>query len=226
MFKWIINLIKGNKAQNTKTWGHTLRERDSTQPINFGHKSIWAAVKTEDTEQLLSILNLKKMEKTDWVEGTIKAYNGYVFVLPPIRGWTLISGWGLPAPDHEQGVERTKKFLNHLSQNFEEAQLFCAIRTVDGAIWMRSINGKTERFYSIGDSNAFIEGIPTEIEKQWDLLSQEDLKNGDDEIYEKKVRPDVDHVLEVAENWSINPMKLEEEKNVGTFGYTGRLSIK
>ena len=226
MFKWIINLIKGNKTQNTKTWGYKLRERDPSQPINFGHKWIWAAVKTEDTEQLLTVLNLKKMEKTDWVEGTIKAYNGYVFVLPPVRGWTLISGWGLPAPDHEQGVERTKKFLNHLSHIFFEAQLFCAIRNVDAAVWIRSINGKTERLYSIGDGNAFIEGVPTEVEKQWDLLSTDNLKNGNAETYEKKIWPDVNHVLEVAENWSINPMKLEEEKEIGTFGYTGRFSIK
>jgi len=113
-----------------------------------------------------------------------------------------------------------------LSLNFDEAQLFCSLRTVDAAAWMRSIKGKTERLYSIGDGGGFIEGVPTEVEKQWDLLSLNDLENGNDEIYKKKIWPDVDHVLEVAENWSINPMKLEEEKGVGKFGYTGRLAIK
>jgi len=223
MFKWIKKIFT---PKPKKEWGDELRGRDSSKPINFGHKWIWVAVKTEDTKSILDILNLKNIEKTDWVEGTIKAYKGFVFVLPPIRGWILISGWGLPIPDHEQGVERTKRLLNQLSLNFEEAQLFCALRTVDAAAWMRSIKGITERLYSIGDGDAFIEGIPTKVEKQWDLLSMNDLQNGNDETYEKKIWPNVNHVLEVAENWSINPMKLEKENGIGTFGYTGQLSIK
>ena len=65
MLDWIKNIFKTQPSQNQKGWGYALRERDPNRPINFGHKWIWAAVKTEDTESLLTILNLKGMEKMD-----------------------------------------------------------------------------------------------------------------------------------------------------------------
>jgi len=79
MFNWIKKIFT---TKPKKEWGYKLRERDPSKPINFGHKWVWVAVKTEDTKSLLDILDLKKMGKTNWVEGSIKAHKGFVFVLP------------------------------------------------------------------------------------------------------------------------------------------------
>ncbi len=226
MFGWISRIFGQNNPRPKSLWEQNLEKRDSTKPINFGHKWVWVAVKTEDTDSLLIVLKLDKVKQANWVEGTIQANGANVFVLPPIDGWILISGWGLPIPDHVKGIEYAKKLLNQLSQNFGEAQLFGNHRVSSTAFWMKSINGKTERLYCIADGNNFIEGKPTEVEKQWDLIDTNLEEAEKEEYWDKMVYPDAEHVLEIAKNWSVNPMELEDKEHIGEFGYLGRLKRK
>lgn len=223
MFGWISKILGQDNPGTKSLWEQNLEKRDGAKPINFGHKWIWAAISTKDTDGLLNYLQLQKLKKANWVEGTIQANSSNVFILPPIEGWILISGWGLPIPDHEKGIERVKDFLNNLSQTFGEAQLFGNHQVSNSAFWVKSVNGKIGRLYFIADGNNFIEGKPTEVEKQWDLVDSSSKAALNDSYWEKKDYPDVKHVLEVAENWSINPMELENRENLGEYGYLGKL---
>lgn len=230
MFDWIKQLFGQKNRQYEEPQTAALRpepvKRDPTKPINFGHKCIWAAVSTENTELLLKVLDLAKIAESDWVNGMTKARDGEVFVLPPIEGWTLMTGWGLPTPDHAHGIVRSKELIDDLSENFGEAQLLGNFRGSGAAFWMRSINGETERLYSIGDGKAFIEGTPTEIEKQWDLIDPSSPEAAQEEYWDRMVYPEAEHVLEVANNWSINPMELEQREDLAETGYVGRLRRK
>jgi len=222
MFGWISKIFGQSDSISKSLGEQELEKRDSSKPINFGHKWIWAAVKTENTDSLLKILNLEKLRQANWVEGAIQAKGTDVFILPPIEGWILISGGGLPIPDHQKGIEKSKAFLNKLSKEFGEAQLYGNHQVSSSAFWMKSVNGQTVRLYCIADGNNFIEGEPTEVEEKWDLIDTNSEEAQKEAYWEKMIYPDAEHVLEVAKNWSISPMELEEKENVGAFGHLGR----
>ncbi|MBC6994084.1 hypothetical protein H9S92_13850 [Lewinella lacunae] len=224
--EWMSKLFGQSSPRPKSILEQELEKRDPTKPIKFGHKCIWAAVKTEDTNSLLKALRLEKQRKANWVEGKLQARNGEIFVLPPIEGWILILGWGLPEPGYMEGRERAQRFLNGLSQKFGEAQMFGNFRGSGSAFWMKSVDGNTERLYYIGDGNSFIEGEPTSVEMKWDLIDTNSKDAEQEEYWEKMLYPDAEHVLEVAKAWSLNPMELEEKENVGEYGYLGRLKLK
>ncbi|MFM9950227.1 MAG: hypothetical protein ACKV1O_19995, partial [Saprospiraceae bacterium] len=178
---------------------------------------------TIETEKLLNALNLNKLEKANWVEGMIKGNRGYVFVRPPIEGWILISGEGIPVPDSEDGINASQKLLNQLSKRFGEAQAFGNYMHGSLAFWMKSVNGTVERLYCIARQTTFIEGKPTQVEEPWTLFDSNSPEAETDEYWESTLSPGAETVLEVAESWSINPMNLEKYKGIGEFGHTGML---
>lgn len=226
MFGWISKILGQSSSYPKSLWEQELEARDTAKPINFGHNWVWAAVRTENTDSLLEILKLERVRLANWVEGMRQAYNGDVFILPPIEGWILISGWGLPNPSSKDGIIESKLLLDKLSEEFREAQLFGNHRVSGSAFWMKSIKGRTIRLYCIADGTNYIEGKPTEIEKKWDLIDTNSEESKSEKYWDKMIYPDAEHVLEVAKNWSINPMELEEKENIGEFGHIGRYRKK
>jgi hypothetical protein len=226
VFGSVSKILCQNSSSPKSLWEQELETRDTTRPINFGHKWVWAAVKTQNTDSLLEILKLERLRQANWVEGTLQAYYGEVFILPPIEGWILISGWGLPKPSGKEGIEKSKSLLDKLSKQFGEAQLYGNHGLSSSAFWMKSVDGKTVRLYCIADGENFIEGEPTDVEKKWSLIDTNSEEAVKEEYWDRMVYPDVEHVLEVAKNWSINPMELEEKANIGAFGHLGQIRRK
>jgi hypothetical protein len=225
MFGWIVKMFGQIDSHPKSLWEQEIEKRDTNKPISFGHKWVWAAVKTQNTDSLLGVLKLDQLRQANWVEGFLWAGNGDVFILPPIEGWILLTD-GLPVPQSQQGIEKSKLLLDKLSNNFGEAHLYGNHSVSGSAFWMKSINGKTARLYSIGDGVTYIEGDETEVEKKWKLIDTNSVAAQSEEYWDKMLYPDAEHVLEVAKDWSINPMELEGKENVATFGYIGRFKRK
>ena len=194
-----------------------LTEKDN--PIDFGYKIVWIAVKTNDKQKLAKILNLKNNKLSNWKSGIENAYENSVYITPQIGEWTLAVGMKLISGDSKESIEELEILLNKLSLEFGEAQFFGTHRVVEYHNWMKSVNGKTERIYAyIGESgeNIKVFGNPSEIEKDLNLFNSFS-KEAEDENYwdrEDLIFADEDLVMKIAENWSINPTKLTERKDI------------
>jgi len=194
-----------------------LTEKD--KPIDFGYKSIWIAVKTDNKSELAKILGLKNVKQANWESGIANAYGNSVFITPQIGEWTLAVGLGLPSGDSEESIGKLEKLLNKLSSEFGEAHFFGTHRVVEYHNWMKSVNGKMERIYSYaGDSgeNFKVYGEPTEPEKGLDLFNSLSKEAESNEYWK---REDLDYadeelVMKIAENWSVNPTKLTERTDI------------
>ena len=193
------------------------------KPINFGRKTIWSAIKSDSCSKVAKFLNIGESNKCNWVEGTIRAYNGDVFILPSIENWVIIHGWGLPIPNTHTDMRFADNFLNYLSNEFGEAQLFGNHRVSSSAFWMKATNGKLDRAYIVGDGEGGMIGNPTTIEEKMNLIDFSSPEINNEEYYKNRTYPGEDEVFEVAENWSINPQKLESIPNIGNEGYYGRI---
>lgn len=164
------NIVRAKqKNQITRTINYSaIADTIKTSPVPFGYKCVWFAVKSNSHSDVVEALSFKDKAVTNWEIGIREAYNNSVFVTPPIDGWVLIVGWGLPSGDSTQSIDEIKHLANKLSTQFGEAQFFGTHRIVDYHAWSKSVNGNIIRYYSyIGESGENIEitGAETELEK-------------------------------------------------------------
>ncbi len=187
------------------------------EPVSFGYKNLWFAVKTSNKEELAHLLGLKILGKSNWINGIKQAYDNRIFITPEIDGWTLICGTGFLGMFDKDSVDVS--ILNLLSSKYGEAQYFYTHRITEYHIWAKSQNGQLIRYYSyIGElgENLRIEGNPTEIEKGLKLVNtfSEEAKNENYFEDESLITPDESLVMEIAKDWSINPAELENYKDI------------
>ncbi|WNJ17149.1 hypothetical protein [Pontibacter sp. G13] len=193
------------------------------KPLGFGYKNKWIALKTDDRDKVVKFLNLKKVQKSNWKDGVKFGYEEGVFITPDINGWTLALGVDISDLESEDSQE----FLKRASTEFEECQIFQTHRIVEYHFWGKAKNGHIERLYSyVGESgeNLINEGKPTEIENTYNLVNTFSKESESDDYWEREDLdiPDEQIVMEIAENWSIDPTKIEEIKGLEGIGLIGK----
>lgn len=201
-------------------------ETEKDSPIDFGYKTVWIAVKTDNKQRVAEILKLKNIQPSNWKSGIETAYNNGVFITPQVGQWTLAVGMKIVNGQLEY-INKLEKILNILSSEFGEAQSFGTYRVVEYHHWIKSINGKITRTYSyIGESgeNIKVFGELTEPEIGLNLINTFSKEAESDKYWEREdlVYADEELVMKIAENWSINPTKLTEREDVkNELGLTG-----
>ncbi len=189
------------------------------QPISFGYKCMWFAIKSTDPAKLIATLNLTRVKPCNWQTGTDRIYGDYIFITPPIDRWTLACGYGLPHGDTPEGIQYVKELLKTLSYDYNEAQFFCTHRVTEYHCWIRAVDGNVTRVYSfLGEAgeNVLIEGEPTPFEKMLNLVDTSSEEAKDERYLERKdlTLPTEDTLMKVAENWSVNPSTLEVRNDI------------
>ncbi len=187
-------------------------------PRPFGSEMSWLAVKTDDAAAVARTLGLDELRPANWNSGLGAVYDleladAYVFVSPPVKGWTIVAGVSLPLPAGGSFVDKMSPLLQRLSVEFAEVQYFAAFPIIDFYAWARTQKGRRVRAFAIGEA-----GIV------WDRgrLTPEERKLGLSFIELRGIRgrrgdiggalllhPTERHVLSVAGAWSINPMAIQ-----------------
>lgn len=188
------------------------------EPIDFGYKTVWIAVKTNNKKRIAEILELRSIEDSNWKSGIESSYNDGIFITPLIGQWTLAVGVKLSNGQIED-INKIEKILNKLSSEFGESQSFGTHRVIEYHHWIKSINGKITRSYSyIGErgENIKVFGELTEPEIGLNLFNSLSKEAESDKYWE---REDLDYadeelVMKISENWSVNPTKLSERKDI------------
>ncbi len=197
-----------------------------SHPKNFGEKSVWIVIKSNNIKEVLSFLNIKKIDKVPWEDGFIKnnKENG-IFITGPINGWILLTGSGVLEPDYNEGMKKINSYLDKISNVYGEAQYFLSQRTTFTAIWSKSLKGKIERTYAIGDNFFYQEGFTSRLEKNMALITDNPYLAENKHLFGQYAYPDVDNILKIAENWSFNPSKISDMPDVKGFGFLVETNI-
>lgn len=215
----IIWIVKNNRSyipENNQTIpSQAGDETTPDSPISFGYKCTWLAIRTENIQKISELLKLKRTSVCNWKYGINKAYDNSIFICPPIDGWVLVVGNKLPDGDGNE----IQELLITLSKEFQEAQFFATHRVTEYHCWIKALNGKIIRLYSfLGESgeNISVEGKPTEFEKKYNLINTFSKEAEDSSYFERKdlTTPDEEFIMQVADNWSINPMTLDNRIDV------------
>lgn len=199
------------------------------QPLDFPLTSIWFSVRSMDNRKVAETLGLSGVIKTNWESGRDFALeNDCVFVTPQIDGWVLATGIDLPSGNTRPSFKRLKKKLTALSTEFGEAYFFAAF--MDYYCWAKAVDGKIDRLYAYdGNSDGYFSiGEPLGAERWYKLVDKtpDEIPEEDQEYWEREeiTFPDPELVRKIAADWSIDPTKLKERRNLAGLGLAGILS--
>ena len=178
-------------------------------PIPFGYKSLWIAIRSNDTASFAEALGLKNAQPCPWLEGINQAYDFRgIFVTPPVSDWMFAVG------NHpEMGHEQFLPFLNQLSQRFHQVYYFGTHRIVDYQAWAIAEQGQVRRAFGwVGETGEFLLNLGER------MADEIELGTG---LPEVENAPDEEVVLELARRWTLDPRELQdypEARGPGRFG--------
>ncbi len=199
------------------------------RPAAFGYRMAWLAVRSRDPAAVVEELGLVAAVPCNWRSGIGTVYDDrmgsdHVFVSPPVNGWTFVVGLALPHPVGRGFTDKCTPLLEGLGRRFAEVQYFFAYPPIDLFAWARLLDGRIVRAFAMGDTGVIWKrGRKTREEralglKLFDFRGVRGRRG--DAGGEIILYPTEDHVLKLAERWSMNPTVLDTiEAPVGALGF-------
>lgn len=195
-------------------------------PFLFDRPSRWLAVKCTNLVKIQSALNLHNPTPCSWTDGFGRICETKLFISPPVQGWVLIVGQGLPDPADDP--DKLFHFVRRLSRELGVVQYFSADRVFHHHAWIKVENGDVIRAYVWADETLWNCGELTPAEK---ALEVKCYAYGEAPLpFPFSAREchatNCDKVLQLAARWSIDPMTLNSHNLKATLGIAGELSAR
>jgi hypothetical protein len=179
-------------------------------PVGFGYKSQWIAVKTTKTEEIAKELNLTNIQAANWSTGIEGAYEGYYFISPPVKGWTIVVNALMPDLT-DSSSEMPLNIIQKLSAKYEEAYYFGSHRVVEYYAYAKAVKGELVRAYAyLGESGETVINLGELSSKE--LIHNFNFTDLDDE---DPHLPDEEHIIVMSKEWAIDPLMEDSELKVG-----------
>ena len=205
-------------------------DRVPDQPVSFGFKMSWIAVRSDEPRAVAEALGLDALEPANWRTGIGTVYDdalgeSRIYVTPPVEGWTFVIGLSLPPPVGSRFVDKCQPLLGGLSERFGEAQYYMSYPLIDFYGWVRASGGRVVRAFAIGDEGLiWNQGRTTREERALGLKLFEMrgvARRQGDAGAELILYPTEDHVMRLARSWSLDPTGLAEQTSPPGLGLIG-----
>jgi hypothetical protein len=167
----------------------------------------WLAVKSRSSFAVQSALGLHNPKPCSWVQGL--AGEEKLFIAPPVRGWVLVLGSGLPDPAED--VDASFRFLLNLSRRLGQVQFFSISRVLHHHAWVKADSGRILRAYAWAGKTLWCQGEPSCAEQELELKCFDYLQSPEPPHFGQ---PDlaalnVERVPLLAARWSIDPGRID-----------------
>lgn len=201
------------------TEGRVVFDNVPDRPAAFGYRMAWLALKTRDTGAVVEALRLADPVAANWNSGIGTAYDDrlgqtHVFVTPAVKGWTFVVGLPLPHPVGRAFVDKCTPLLVDLGGRFPDVQYFFTYPLIDFFAWARVADGRLVRAFAMSDEGiVWNKGRTTKEERSLGLklfeLRGVRGRRGDagGEII---LHPTEDHVMRLANKWSLDPTRIDK----------------
>jgi hypothetical protein len=218
----IIVVVLGWKRRQftpEQTFAHSFKDISlSLTPALLKRPAIWLAVRSRNVHAVQIALGLNNVQPCTWLEGL--AGDEKLFIAPPVKGWVLIIGSGLPDPADD--VDVCFRFLTSLSQKLGQVQFFQAHRALGHHAWVRVESGRIVRGYAWAGKTLWNQGTPTRAESEFGLKCFQYFESSD-ETFEQSdiVTANVEKVSLLAGRWSLDPATVDENLFEHVYGIAG-----
>ena len=196
-----------------------IREPDTFVP----RPGCWLAVKSSNVLAVQAALGLHNPKPCSWLEGL--ATDPKLFISPPIRGWILVIGSGVPEPSED--VDACFRFVLEVSRKLGRVQLFSSSRILMHHAWVWADGGRIVRAYAWAGRTIWNQGDRTSVERElgmrcydyMDALARVTFGQPD------AISQNVEKVPQLAARWSLDPAGIDErllEQGQGIAGEPSR----
>jgi hypothetical protein len=175
----------------------------------FEQPSRWLAVKAADPSVVQAALHLHRATSCTWEQGLAEARDDKLFISPPISGWVLVVGSGLPEPSEDP--DRCYHFLTTLSRKLGHVQFFSVSRVVHHHGWALLERGQVFRGYAWADETLWNQGPVTAAEKDLDMLCLAYASEQNPFALREALSANCEKVNQLAARWSIDPGAISPE---------------
>ncbi len=203
------------------------------KPTSFGYKNAWLAIRTDDSVKVAQDLGLHDVKSANWRTGLKTSYEQsetHVFVTPSVKGWVFVVGIALPDTGDSRRPDRCTPVLENLGKTYDPVCFFGTHRVVDFHVWARVDKGKLSRAYAyLGEQGVTIwdkgEKTKEEIDLKFNFFADKPPEGQGEEYWERKdlTYPDEEHVIKIAEAWTMNTLTIDETDLPLSAGLVGRV---
>lgn len=191
------------------------------QSIIFEPINRWLVVKCNNPSLVQAALNLHQPTACSWDEGLSEARDDKLFISPPVNGWILVIGSGLPGPFED--VDKCFVFLTNLSRKLGQVQFFSASRVVNHHAWAMVERGRVYRAYAWAGEPLWAQGPMTSAERELDLRCFAYGTEQNAFTLKEELAANTEKLGQLAARWSIDPAAVATSARVG-HGIVGGLS--
>jgi hypothetical protein len=190
----------------------------------FRRPGCWLAVKSRNLLAVQSALGLHNAKPCSWTEGL--AGDEKLFIAPPVKGWVLVMGSGLPDPSDD--IDACFRFVLALSRKLGQVQFFSASRVLHHHAWIKVDGGRVLRAYAWAGRTLWQQGSRTSAENELGLRCFDYMEPAERFSLSAPdpVALNVDKVPLLAARWSLDPARIEERALEAQHGVAGEPSRK
>ena len=190
----------------------------SLKSLHVQRPTTWLAVRSRNVHAVQVALGLHNVQPCTWSEGL--SGEEKLFIAPPVKGWVLIVGSGLPDPADD--VDVCFRFLTSLSQKLGHVQFFKANRVLGHHAWVRLEDGQVMRGYAWAGKTLWNQGLTTRAETEFGLKCFDYFESPDQTFEESEIAAaNVEKVASLASRWSLDPASVDEELFEHAYGIAG-----
>jgi hypothetical protein len=187
-------------------------------PFLLNRPTTWLAVRNRNVHAVERALGLHNVHPCTWLEGL--SGEEKLFIAPPVKGWILIIGAGLPDPADD--VDICFRFLTNLSHKLGQVQYFKASRVLGHHAWVRVEHGRVIRGYAWAGKTLWNQGRPTRAEGDSGMKCFQYFESADETFEQFEIAAaNVEKVSLLADRWSLDPAALDVHQFEHAFGITG-----
>lgn len=190
----------------------------------FHPPSCWLAIRSRNVFAVQVALGLNNPRPCLCCEGL--AGETKLFIAPPIKGWILVAGSGLPDPVDD--VDVCFRFLQNLSRELGHVQLFSVSRILQHHGWVRVEKGRVQRAYVWAGRTLWTQGAPTRAESELNLKCYDyfDPTSGNTFSMPEGVATNVDRLPLLASAWSLDPAHIDQRLLEAACGIAGEPTLR
>lgn len=221
---FIVILVR--RARRKEPLGPVTESRPESCPFErsclWRRPDCWLAIKSRNLQAVQSALGLHNAKRCSWSDAL--AGEEKLFISPPVKGWILVIGSGLPDPAED--IDACFRFLVHLSRRLGQVQYFFASRILHHHAWARIDAGRIIRAYAWAGGTLWHQGHRTPAEADLGLKCFDYGESAERISFSQPDAASVntDKVPLLAGRWSIDPGRLDDRCLEASNGIAGEPS--
>ncbi|HHY86280.1 MAG TPA: hypothetical protein GYA07_12235 [Verrucomicrobia bacterium] len=179
----------------------------------------WLAIRSRNLRTVQNTLRLSNPHPCRLIQGL--AQEQKLFIAPPVQGWILVTGSGLPDPGDD--IDALFRFLVNISRKLGHVQYFHAHRILGHHGWARVENGRVLRGYAWAGRTLWNQGVKSrpELELGFRCFQYFDSEDGPDFENPDSLTGNVEKIPLLAARWSIDPTSIDERTLEHACGVAG-----